>query len=283
MDRRPIRGDGGGGGRERRRGRGLRRPLALPLPAGLLHHRRGLGLRAAATSAAPASDELLLAELIEVAGTRGFHTVMARIVGGHDASIGLHRSLGFEHGGRREGSRPQVRALAGRRRDATDAVAPREARPPVSDDPPLRRRSRRPAARRRPRPNYALRRAVVGAHRAWSLVVLVRASVPASARWGSSDGAVGTAPTTVEETTDHRAGGHHHHARLPPPQRPLPAAGLRRSATPPVATGDRRRAAHGVDRSGDSTAQALGQLVRERREGPPGGRRPGRSTRTRPA
>src|SRR6476646_10876135 len=39
---------------------------------------------------------LLLAELIEVAGTRGFHTVMARIVGGHDASIGLHRSLGFE-------------------------------------------------------------------------------------------------------------------------------------------------------------------------------------------
>ena len=38
----------------------------------------------------------LLAELVEVADTRGFHTVMARIVGGHDASIGLHRSLGFE-------------------------------------------------------------------------------------------------------------------------------------------------------------------------------------------
>jgi L-amino acid N-acyltransferase YncA len=38
----------------------------------------------------------LLTELVEVAATRGFHTMMARIVGGHDASIGLHRSLGFE-------------------------------------------------------------------------------------------------------------------------------------------------------------------------------------------
>jgi L-amino acid N-acyltransferase len=38
----------------------------------------------------------LLAELVDVAAARGFHTMMARIVGGHDASIGLHRSLGFE-------------------------------------------------------------------------------------------------------------------------------------------------------------------------------------------
>jgi L-amino acid N-acyltransferase YncA len=38
----------------------------------------------------------LLAELVHVASARGFHTVMARIVGGHEASIGLHRSLGFE-------------------------------------------------------------------------------------------------------------------------------------------------------------------------------------------
>jgi phosphinothricin acetyltransferase len=38
----------------------------------------------------------LLSELVDVAGTRGFHTVMARIVGDHEASIGLHRSLGFE-------------------------------------------------------------------------------------------------------------------------------------------------------------------------------------------
>ncbi len=38
----------------------------------------------------------LLAELVDVAAARGFHTMMARIVGGHDASIGLHSSLGFE-------------------------------------------------------------------------------------------------------------------------------------------------------------------------------------------
>jgi phosphinothricin acetyltransferase len=38
----------------------------------------------------------LLAEMLDIAATRGFHAVMARIVGGHDASIGLHRSLGFE-------------------------------------------------------------------------------------------------------------------------------------------------------------------------------------------
>ena len=39
---------------------------------------------------------LLLAELLAVATAHGFHAVMARIVGGHDASIALHASLGFE-------------------------------------------------------------------------------------------------------------------------------------------------------------------------------------------
>lgn len=38
----------------------------------------------------------LLAEVLDIAATRGFHAVMARIVGGHDASIGLHGSLGFD-------------------------------------------------------------------------------------------------------------------------------------------------------------------------------------------
>src|SRR5215207_8373210 len=38
----------------------------------------------------------LLAELLERADESGFHAVMARIVGGHEASIALHRSLGFE-------------------------------------------------------------------------------------------------------------------------------------------------------------------------------------------
>ena len=37
----------------------------------------------------------LLAEVLEIASTRGFHAVMARIVGGHVTSIGLHESLGF--------------------------------------------------------------------------------------------------------------------------------------------------------------------------------------------
>ena len=38
----------------------------------------------------------LLAEILDIAAPRGFHAVMARIVGGHDASIGLHSSLDFE-------------------------------------------------------------------------------------------------------------------------------------------------------------------------------------------
>jgi L-amino acid N-acyltransferase len=50
------------------------------------HHGEGVG-------------RALLAELVELAGAHGFHTIMARIVGGHDASIGLHRSLGFEEVG----------------------------------------------------------------------------------------------------------------------------------------------------------------------------------------
>jgi L-amino acid N-acyltransferase len=39
---------------------------------------------------------LLLEELIKLATQHGFHTVMARVVGGHEASIALHRSVGFE-------------------------------------------------------------------------------------------------------------------------------------------------------------------------------------------
>jgi len=31
-----------------------------------------------------------------VATTHGFHAMFARIVGGHQSSIGLHKSLGFE-------------------------------------------------------------------------------------------------------------------------------------------------------------------------------------------
>jgi phosphinothricin acetyltransferase len=39
---------------------------------------------------------LVLSELVTVATAHGFHAVMARIVGGHAASIALHRACGFE-------------------------------------------------------------------------------------------------------------------------------------------------------------------------------------------
>lgn len=47
--------------------------------------RRGQGL-----------GRLLLDELLRLAREHGFHSVMARIVGGHEASIALHRACGFE-------------------------------------------------------------------------------------------------------------------------------------------------------------------------------------------
>jgi phosphinothricin acetyltransferase len=40
--------------------------------------------------------KLLLSELLVVAEAHGFHSVMARIVDGHEASIALHRSCGFD-------------------------------------------------------------------------------------------------------------------------------------------------------------------------------------------
>ena len=38
----------------------------------------------------------VLGELVRLARDHGFHAVMARIVDGHEASISLHRSCGFE-------------------------------------------------------------------------------------------------------------------------------------------------------------------------------------------
>ena len=37
----------------------------------------------------------LMGELVEVARTRGFHTMLARVAGGHKASIQLHEAVGF--------------------------------------------------------------------------------------------------------------------------------------------------------------------------------------------
>ncbi|MDP9075279.1 MAG: N-acetyltransferase family protein [Actinomycetota bacterium] len=39
---------------------------------------------------------LLLTDLLSLAGAHGFHAVMARIVGGHEKSIALHRACGFD-------------------------------------------------------------------------------------------------------------------------------------------------------------------------------------------
>lgn len=47
------------------------------------HHGQGLGTA-------------LLGELVATATAHGFHACMARIVGGHEASIALHASCGFE-------------------------------------------------------------------------------------------------------------------------------------------------------------------------------------------
>lgn len=47
------------------------------------HHRRGVG-------------RLLVEELVRLAELHGFHAVFARIVGGHEASIGLHAACGFD-------------------------------------------------------------------------------------------------------------------------------------------------------------------------------------------
>jgi L-amino acid N-acyltransferase len=46
--------------------------------------RRGQGL-----------GRLLLDELLRLASDHGFHSVVARIVGGHEASIALHKACGF--------------------------------------------------------------------------------------------------------------------------------------------------------------------------------------------
>jgi L-amino acid N-acyltransferase YncA len=39
---------------------------------------------------------LILGELVRLAQTYGYHSLVARIVGGHDASISLHSAHGFE-------------------------------------------------------------------------------------------------------------------------------------------------------------------------------------------
>ncbi len=49
------------------------------------HEARGLGV-----------GKALLEELITMAENRGFHSVVAHIVGGHQASLALHKACGFQ-------------------------------------------------------------------------------------------------------------------------------------------------------------------------------------------
>ena len=42
---------------------------------------------------------LVVGELVARGQAHGFHSIMARIVGGHEASIALHAAFGFEHAG----------------------------------------------------------------------------------------------------------------------------------------------------------------------------------------
>lgn len=51
------------------------------------HHGQGIG-------------RVLLARLVEVATEHGFHTMIARIADGNEASIALHRAVGFDLVGR---------------------------------------------------------------------------------------------------------------------------------------------------------------------------------------
>jgi len=44
--------------------------------------------------------EVLLREILRLGTDHGFHSAVARIVGGHEASIALHRKCGFEEIGR---------------------------------------------------------------------------------------------------------------------------------------------------------------------------------------
>ena len=80
------------------------------------HDRRGEGI-----------GRLLLEELVRLAEAHGFHSIMARIVGGHEASIALHARVWIRGRRRRARGRPQVREVARRRADAADALSRRSA------------------------------------------------------------------------------------------------------------------------------------------------------------
>jgi len=68
---------------------------------------------------------LLLGNLVDLARDHGFHSVMARIVGGHDAFDCVAPRVRFRRGRRGARSRTQVRPVARRGADAADVVTRR--------------------------------------------------------------------------------------------------------------------------------------------------------------
>ena len=65
---------------------------------------------------------LLLEELVDLALSRGFHTVIARIAGGNEPSIALHRACGFAMVGVEREVGREIRPLDRRGRHAADVV-----------------------------------------------------------------------------------------------------------------------------------------------------------------
>ena len=66
----------------------------------------------------------LLAELLVLASAHGFHSVIARIAGHNETSIGLHRGCRLRAGRRRARGRAQAPPVARRGRAPAPAVAP---------------------------------------------------------------------------------------------------------------------------------------------------------------
>ena len=65
---------------------------------------------------------MVLEELLRLAESHGFHSVIARIAGSNDASIALHAGVRVRARGHRTRGRPQVRPLARRGGDAAPAL-----------------------------------------------------------------------------------------------------------------------------------------------------------------
>ena len=75
---------------------GLRLAQPVQGAAGLLARRSRTRSTSTGTAGAPGSAGCCSAELVRLAESYGYHSIVARIVGGHDASISLHAAHGFE-------------------------------------------------------------------------------------------------------------------------------------------------------------------------------------------